>query len=501
MAETYTVLVADDEQVLREGIARVLKPEGYRVVTAANGREALELLSAEPVNVVLCDLKMPVMGALEVLEEAGRRYPEVPVIIITGLGTVDDAVECMKKGAYDFVTKPFGIDHLILVVKRALEKQSLERQTRRLLEEQARNLYTLAIEQSRMHTIVNCMADGVLVTNREAEVVLCNQTFSQLLGCSSPLPLPGPLTAYCDDDSLKEAIQTLLTCGAQEPQKCISQELLKGGVHLRALSAPFFGPDQQVLGTVTVFHDITRFKELDQMKSDFVQMVSHELRSPLTAIKLQHGVILDGLAGELTPKQRELMTRAHAKIQGLLDLINDLLDVAKMEAGHRQLEQVPLPLGEVLAEVVELLKAKAQDQKVDLKLSVPPDLPLVRADRRSMDEVFTNLVSNAVNYSPDGGEVKVCAVSHGEYVEVLVSDTGIGIEAEELPKIFDKFYRVKHPKARQVIGTGLGLAIVKGIIDAHRGSIKVESAVGVGTTFRVFLPTASASLGVEHAAG
>ena len=158
--------------------------EGYRVITAANGQEALELLAAEPVNVVLCDLKMPVMGALEVLEEAGVRYPDIPVIIMTGLGTVADAVECMKKGAYDFVTKPFSIDHLSLVVKRALEKQLLEQQTRQLQEEQARNLYNLALEQSRMHTIVNCMADGVLVTNREGEVVLCNSTLMQLLGAA-----------------------------------------------------------------------------------------------------------------------------------------------------------------------------------------------------------------------------------------------------------------------------------------------------------------------------
>jgi signal transduction histidine kinase len=391
------------------------------------------------------------------------------------------------------------VDHLTLCVKRALEKQSLERQTHRLLEEQARNLYTLAIEQSRMHTIVSCMADGVLVTNREGEVVLFNQTFRQLLNCPSSLPLPGPLQDYCNDEALDAAIQTLLKEAPAEPGKCISQELSHGQTHLRALSAPFFGPDQQVLGTVTVFHDITRSKELEQMKSDFVNMVSHELRSPLTAIKLQHGVILDGLAGELTPKQQELMSRAHAKIQGLLDLINDLLDVAKMEAGHRQLEQVPLPLGEMLGEVVELLRPKAQDQKVLLQLALPGDLPLVLADRRSMEEVFTNLVSNAINYSPDGGEVTVAAVSHNDYVEVLVSDTGIGIEAEEIPKIFDKFYRVKHPRARQVIGTGLGLAIVKGIIEAHRGSIKVESTVGVGTTFRVFLPSATASLGQEHA--
>ena len=153
---------------MRHGCKRVLTDEGFRVITAVNGREALEQLATESVQVVLCDLKMPVMGALEVLEEAGVRYPEIPVVIMTGLGTVADAVECMKKGAYDFVTKPFSIDHLALVVRRALEKHKLQEQTRLLQEEQARNLYNLALEQSRMHAVVNCMADGVLVTNKEA---------------------------------------------------------------------------------------------------------------------------------------------------------------------------------------------------------------------------------------------------------------------------------------------------------------------------------------------
>jgi two-component system phosphate regulon sensor histidine kinase PhoR len=491
MADKDTILVVDDEEVLRQGCSRVLNSEGFRVITAANGREALGQLAAEPVNVILCDLKMPMMGALEVLEEAGVRYPEIPVIIMTGLGTVADAVECMKKGAYDFITKPFGIDHLILVVRRALEKQKLQEQTRRLEEEQARSLYNLALEQSRMHTIVNCMADGVLVTNREAEVVLCNTTLKQLLGLSVPLPEPGPLSVYLDDPALQKTIDTLLAVTPDNPGKCISQELDQSRVHLRALSAPFLGPDRQVLGTVTVFHDVTSFKELDEMKNDFVRMVSHELRAPLAAIKQQHAVILDGLAGDLSPKQRELLSRAQAKIQGLLDLINDLLDVAKMEAGHGQLEQVPLQLGEVLVEVVELLRAKAENQQVTLKLTLQPDLSPVRADRRSLEEIFTNLVSNAVNYSPDGGLVTISGVSHGDYLEVAVRDSGIGIEAEEIPKIFDKFYRVKHPKTRQVIGTGLGLSLVKGLVEAHRGAVEVESEVGRGTVFRVLLPSAA----------
>ncbi|MCX5892244.1 MAG: response regulator, partial [Deltaproteobacteria bacterium] len=287
MAEQDTILVVDDEEVLRQGCSRVLKFEGFQVLTAAHGREALEVLAAQPVNVVLCDLKMPVMGALEVLEEAGGRYPDIPVIIMTGLGTVADAVECMKKGAYDFITKPFGIEHLVLVVRRALEKQKLQEQTRRLQEAQAQNLYNLALEQSRMHTMVNCMADGVLVTNREAEVVLCNTTFVQLLGLPASPPQPGPLSAYIDDAALHEAIHLLLSEAAENPGKCISQEICQSRVHLRALSAPFLGPDRQVLGTVTVFHDITSFKELDEMKNDFVRMVSHELRAPLAAIKQQ----------------------------------------------------------------------------------------------------------------------------------------------------------------------------------------------------------------------
>lgn len=491
MTEQHTVLVVDDEKVIRDGCTLILQPEGYRVKTASNGREAIDLLEREPVNVVLCDLKMPVMGALEVLEEAKERFPDVPIIIITGHGTVDDAVACMKKGAYDFVTKPFRIDHLTLCVKRALDKQLLERRARELQEEQAKNLYNLALEQSRMHTMVNCMADGVLVTNKDLEVVLCNHTFTQLCGLDTPAPLPGPLSAYFDDPSLHEAIQTLLSEAQAEPGLCLTQEITRGRFHLRVITAPFFGPGQELLGTVTVLHDITSFKELDQLKSDFVNLVSHELRSPLSSIIMQVKVILDGLAGELTDKQRDMLKRSHDKMQGLLDLINDLLDLAKMESGHRHLEQTPLQVGEVLTEVVDFLRDKAEKQKIALELSLPQDLPQIRADRRALEEVFTNLLSNAIKYSPDGGCVRITALSHVDYLEARVSDEGIGIEEDEIPKIFDKFYRVKHSQTRQVIGTGLGLAIVKNIIEAHRGSIDVESQVGQGTTFKVLLPVAA----------
>jgi two-component system phosphate regulon sensor histidine kinase PhoR len=481
--------VADDEEPIRMGIAHILKSEGHQVLTAANGQEALDLLGTIKVDVVLCDLKMPVKGGFEVLEETSLQYPEVPVIVITAFGTVTHAVECMKKGAYDFITKPYMIDHLILVVNRALEKVRLAKEARLLHEEQARNLYTLAMEQSRLHTMINCMADGVLVTNKNHEVVLINHALSELLSLDPSLPLPGPLTAYVDNAALEGTVKSLFTWAEQEePERCNFQEFQKGRTHIRVLTAPFYGPDQQVVGTISVFHDVTHFKELDEMKTSFVNLVSHELRSPLGAVKLQLSVIKDGVAGELNEKQQHLVSRAQLKLEGLLELINDLLDVAKMEAGQRHLEQTPLHLEEILSEVAELLKAKAQDQKISLVLSVPPDLPAICADRRGMEEIFTNLVSNAINYSPDGGEVKITARPRGSYLEVQVSDQGVGIAPEELNNIFTKFYRAKDPKTRHIVGTGLGLAIVQAMVEAHHGNIEVESQVGVGTTFRILLP-------------
>jgi signal transduction histidine kinase len=174
-------------------------------------------------------------------------------------------------------------------------------------------------------------------------------------------------------------------------------------------------------------------------------------------------------------------------------MINDLLDVARIESGHGVQQQVVLNLADILRETVALLESKAEERGLSLELELPEELPLVQADARSMEEVFTNLVSNGINYTPDGGTVTVAAIPQGDYLEFRVIDTGVGIAPEEIPKIFDKFYRVKHPETRKVIGTGLGLSIVRGIIEAHRGSVEVESKPGVGTTFKVLLPTISRS--------
>jgi len=486
MNATIKILVIDDEKAIRDGCHRVLTGKGYEVITAENGQIALDILAKEPLDIILLDLKMPVIGGEKVLEITREKYPDIPVIIITGHGTVDTAVVCMKSGAYDFITKPFQIDQFLLTITRAAEKRRLEQKAKQFKEENIRNLYDLNLEKSRLKTIIKQMANGVMVTNHNLEVVLHNPALMRLMEISEEIENPAPIGKIIHEESLIDILKQILS-GESPEEKSVSQEINVGANVLRAISAPALGPNKAVAGTVTVLEDITAFKQLDEMKSDFVNMVAHELRSPLVSIRQLNSVLLEGLAGPLDEKQQDFVKRGMNKIDSLLDLINDLLDVAKIEAGKYVQHQVPTDIGRIIEEIVALMVPRAQKQGITLTHSCQ-DLKPVQSDPKNIEEALNNLVSNAINYSPEGGRVTVTARGLGEYMEVKVADTGVGIPPEELPKIFDKFYRVKHPKTRQVIGTGLGLSIVRGVIEAHHGTIDVKSVIDKGTTFRILLP-------------
>lgn len=495
MSEATRILFVDDEKRLRDRFHKLLSSRGYDVFTAEDGQVALDILSKTPVDTMLLDLKMPVMGGEEVLEITRTKYPDIPVIIITGNGTIDIAVECMKKGAYDFITKPFDLDQVLFVSRRAAEKRKLEQKAKLLEDQNIQNLYDLNFEKSRLKSIFNCMANGLMVTNRNLEVVLHNPAFMGLTDISDEETSFVPASKIIKDDSLIETLKQILN-GKSRENELISQEIQVGDNILRAISAPALAPDKDeiwtVVGTVTVFENITTFKQLDQMKSDFINMVAHELRSPLVSMKSFNSVILEGLAGPLEKKQHELLSRGTRRIDALLNLINDLLDVAKMDAGKYVQRRVPTDIGQIIEEIVALLEPRAKEQAIALSYSCR-DLKPVQADPKNMEELLNNLITNAINYSPDGGKVTVTAQGLGQYLEIKVEDTGVGIPPEEVPKIFDKFYRVKHPKTRKVTGTGLGLSIVKGIVEAHHGRIDVESVVDKGTTFKILLPVITTS--------
>jgi signal transduction histidine kinase len=253
-------------------------------------------------------------------------------------------------------------------------------------------------------------------------------------------------------------------------------------------SAPVRGEQGDVLGSVTIFNDVTYFKELDQMKSDFVDMVSHELRSPLSSIQQQIYTIVDGLRGEINEEQARTLGRVQDRIDGLIGMIRNLLDLSRIEAGRliEKKEEVKLP--GIIEETVELLSQEAEKKGLKFKLEMDSHLFPIHADRQGIGTVVTNLVSNAVKYNRDGGSICISAQNRGDFVEVKVADTGVGIKEENLPRIFDKFYRIRDEYTRKFIGSGLGLPLVKAIVEAHLGTITVESKPEEGTTFIVLLP-------------
>ena len=492
MVEQASILVIDDEQIMRDGCTRILSKEGWSVVSAENGRKGLDEVQARPegIDVILLDLMMPGMSGMEVLDQVRKTNPDLLVIVITGYATVESAVEAMKKGAYDFISKPFTPDQLRLVVRRAIERRTLQKEADFLRREREKSLRDIATEQSKIKTIINCMADGVLVVDREDYLVLSNPAATRMLKIPEDC-LSGRPFAQCNiPPDLSKVIEESLRA-TEASYSSVSQELGLGeseGVFLRAHTAPVRNDVGEIMGSVTVLQDISHLKELDKMKSEFIAMVAHELRSPIAAVEQQLTVILNKMAGDVTEKQEQLLSRAKERTKGLLSLINDLLDLSKIEAGKMVQYKEPLSLQEVIQRVVDLMRAEAEGKRITLKFSSKPGIPLITADRISMEGIFTNLISNGIKYTPEGGEVSVSLSEEGGCVKAIVSDTGIGISKEDLPRIFDRFYRVKTAETRQIVGTGLGLSIVKSIVDAHFGTISVESDAGKGTSFTVLLP-------------
>ena len=495
MPEQAKILVIDDEQIMRDGCTRILSKNGCTVVSAENGANGLRELEKSPqeFDIILLDLMMPGMSGMEVLEKIRVLDDSLLVIVVTGYATVESAVEAMKKGAYDFIAKPFTPDQLRIVVRRALERRMLQKEAEFLRSERERSLRDVATEKSRIKTIIHCMGDGILVCDRDSCIVLANPAAGRMLeipesGLLGNLVLQSNLhldLSKTIEDSLRTEGNTYTS---------ISQELSIGElkkIFLRAHTAPVRNDLGEIMGAVTVLQDISYLKELDIMKSEFIAMVAHELRAPIATVEQQLTVIMSSMAGELNEKQGQLIARARERTRGVLTLIKDLLDLSKIEAGKMVQYKEPLSLTEVINRVAEIMKTDAHEKNIHIEFLLPANIPTIHADRNSMEGILTNLISNAVKYTPAGGTVTITLNDHDGFVKVSVADNGIGIKSEDIPRIFDKFYRVKSSETRQIVGTGLGLSIVKSIVEAHLGTISVESEEGRGTTFNVLLPKAT----------
>jgi len=231
-------------------------------------------------------------------------------------------------------------------------------------------------------------------------------------------------------------------------------------------------------------------RELEMAKSRYLRKVAHELRSPIAAVQSSLRVVVDGLTGELPPKAEEMIGRAESRTWALLKLVNDLLTLSRAREVKLLERREPVSLRAVAERVAGLLSARAQGKSVRLQVQFPADLPPIMGDPEAVEQMLTNLTANAIKYTPEGGQVTISGQRSSGGVELHVSDTGIGIPEEDIPNIFNEFFRARNAREYAKEGTGLGLSIVKSIVDGLGGTISVQSTVGKGTTFIVSLPSA-----------
>ncbi len=478
-AGQFKILVIDDEPRIRDACRMVLSEEGFEVALAADGNEGVQIIREEHYDIILVDLMMPGLSGFEVLSHVKERHPDTVVIVITGYATLEHSISAMKRGAFDFIPKPFTPEQLRAVVAKAIKYN--------------RALQDIAETNSRLKVMVNRLTDGVLTCDIDKRVVLANPAFLHMIGYHGEPVLGRSIEEINVGDQLRAMIDRALsmpTDAASEITEEITRQTGDSSRIFSAKCAPFPGRGGFNIGTITVLNDITALKEIEQLKSDFVAMVSHEVRSPMNSILMQIKVVLDGLAGDVSEKQREILGRASEKILGLTNMVSELLDLSRIESGLISSEKEPLDMARLLGDQVAFHRPGAEDKQITLVLQTPDELPPVLANRRSMEEVFTNLITNAIKYSPEKSSVTITASTEHEYLKISIQDNGYGIPEEDLDRIFNRFYRVKDENTRTIIGTGLGLALVKSILEAHHGSIKVTSEINRGSTFTLLVPIA-----------
>jgi len=346
-------------------------------------------------------------------------------------------------------------------------------------------------EGEKVRGVLGGMLEGVAVIARTGEVMLMNRRAEQLFGIASGIGTRGRhLVEMCRDPELQGLLRDAIAGTVPMP----SREILLAGDARRYLSvsvAPIGGRQQDAPGLVLVLHDITELKRLETMRRDFVANVSHELRTPLTAIRGYAETLLAGALDD-PARARQFLAVIDRHADRLGRLIDDLLTLSDLELGKTALKREAVQVEALADEVIEVLREKAERGNVALRKEIPVDMPLLMGDADRLQQVLINLTDNAVKYTPAGGRVTISARVTRErekpMVEVAVADTGIGIPAEVLPRLTERFYRVDKARSRELGGTGLGLAIVKHLVQAHGGHLDIASTVNVGTTVRFAIP-------------
>jgi two-component system, OmpR family, phosphate regulon sensor histidine kinase PhoR len=343
---------------------------------------------------------------------------------------------------------------------------------------------SLIEERNQSTAVLASMEEGVAVIGRDQRVVYCNSAFCRTAGVPGLSCEGRPIIELIRHSDLLSFIQKALA-----GDESVSGEVVVGSIRTRSYSvtAAPIRSDVTTTGAVLVLHDITEIRRLERARRDFIANISHEFRTPLTAIQGFAETLLGGALEDSQNRRRFLeIIREHALRLGRLT--DDLLKLAQIEAGKLQREAKPVAVAEIVDSCMEVARIKAAQKNISLDSENGADLPMLFGDVRSFQEILQNLLDNALRYTMPGGHIRVRAVVEGSDIVLSVADTGIGIPKIEQDRIFERFYRADAARSRESGGTGLGLSIVKHLVEAGGGRIKVESEVGHGSTFFVYLP-------------
>ena len=338
-------------------------------------------------------------------------------------------------------------------------------------------------ERETLSPILETMTDGVIVVDSYGRTVTMNRSAKALLGVRNEEYLGGQLAETVRDHELSDLVSRTLESGTMQQ---FEVDLHRQRRLVNAIATPLSGAGGEAV--LLTLRDLTAMRQLDVTRREFVSNVSHELRSPLASIKALADTLLDG-ALEEPEIARGFVERINGDVDRMTTLVNDLLELSRLESGHAHVHLSPVELRPLVEEARANIRRVADGQEISVETSLPEDLPLVVAEADKVRQVLSNLLENAVRASLDGGTVSIGARAKDRTVEVAVRDTGIGISAEHLPHVFERFYKVD--RARRDGGTGLGLAIVKHIIQTHGGEVSAASEEAGGSTFTFTLPRAS----------
>ncbi len=455
----------DEGQVL--GTMRVALPLGEIEANASRLRH----------EIMLAGLGVALVAALLAVVVAGRTTE--PVRQLTGVA------ERMAAGDLDARQFPTSRD----------EVGQLTRAFNHMADRIREQVTTLAEERGRLAAVLDHMADGVLITDGNGQVELINAAAARLLDTSEERALGHSFAQVAPYHPL---IEIWKACRERGEEQVEMVEVSRHGLFLQAIITPFGyttsqdrqdraqGADGE--GYLVILQDLTRVRRLETVRRDFISNISHELRTPLAGLK----ALVDTLRGGAIkdrPAAKRFLKRMDAEVDTLTQMVEELLELSRIESGQAPLRMAPTPVNEVVVPPVDRLRPQAERAGVEFTVLLPPELPPVLADVERARLVLTNLMHNAVKFTPPGGQITVGARPAGEDVTISVQDTGVGIPADDLPRIFERFY--KADRARSGGGTGLGLAIAKHIVQGHGGRIWAESVEGEGSTFFFTLPVAT----------